>query len=81
MILATFSDYVDPQALGKVLAVTLLASVLVPVAFSAAIVGQERREEASALGRSSAVGTLMVVCGVFVCVAAIALGIWAILQK
>lgn len=56
MILATFRDYVDPDALWRILAVTLLASVLVPVAFAAAITGQGRREQAVARGGSDAMG-------------------------
>ena len=81
MILATFRDYVDPTALWKILAAALFASVLVPSAFAAAIVGQGRREQARASGRSGALGGAMLVTGVLVCVAAIALGIWALLQK
>ena len=81
MILATFRDYVDPDALWRILAVTLLASVLVPVAFAAAITGQGRRDEAVARGGSDALGTVMVIAGAFVCLAAIILGIWAMLQK
>jgi hypothetical protein len=81
MILATFRDYVDPSALWRILAVSLLASVLVPTAFAAAITGQGRREQAVASGGSDARGTAMLLLGAFVCVAAIALGIWAMLQK
>lgn len=81
MILATFRDYVDPTALWKILAAALFASVLVPSAFAAAIVGQGRREQARVSGRSGALGGAMLVTGVLICVAAIALGIWALLQK
>jgi len=81
MIFASFSDYVDPTALWKILAVSVLVSVLVPVAFSAAILGQGRREQAAATGGGSGVGLLMLVAGGLVCAAAIALGVWAMLQK
>ena len=82
MILATFRDYVDPDALWRILAVTLLASVLVPVAFAAAITGQGRRDAGGCARRQRRPGhgdgrSL----GAFVCVAAIVLGIWAMLQK
>jgi hypothetical protein len=81
MILATFRDYVDPSALGKILAVVLLASVLVPVAFASVIAGQGRREQAVADGGSGVLGMTMLLAGAFVCVAAVVLGIWAMLQK
>jgi hypothetical protein len=81
MILASFSDYVDPTALWKIVAVSLLASVLVPVAFSAAILGQGRRDQAGITGGGSAVGLLMLAAGGLVCAAAIALAVWAMLQK
>ena len=81
MIFATFRDYVDTDALWRILAASLLASVLVPVAFAAAITGQGRREQAGASGGSDALGTAMVVIGACVCIGAIALGLWAMLQK
>jgi hypothetical protein len=81
MILATVRDFVDPGALWRILTVTLLASVLVPVAFAAAITGQARREQAVARGGRDVTGTAMVLIGLLVCLAAVALGIWAMLQK
>ena len=47
MIFATLSDYIDLTALWKIGVVVLLASVLVPVAFSVGIVGEARREDAA----------------------------------
>ena len=80
MIFASFSDYVDPTALWKILAASVLVSVLVPVAFSTAILGQGRRDRGGA-GHGSATGVLMLVAGGLVCAAAIGLGVWAMLQK
>jgi hypothetical protein len=81
MIFASFSDYVDPTALWKIVAVSVLASVLVPVAFAAVIVGEGRREQAGASGRGRGVGLLMLFAGGLVCLVAIAFGVWAMLQK
>ena len=81
MILASFSDYVEPTALWKIVAVSLLASVLVPVAFSVAILGQGRRDQPHATSGGRTAGLLMLVAGGLVCTAAIALGVWAMLQK
>ncbi len=81
MIFATLSDYIDLTALWKIGVVVLLASVLVPVAFSVGIVGEARREGAATHERSSVSGLLMLAFGGLVCGAAIVLGIWAMLQK
>lgn len=81
MIFASFSDYVDPTALWKIVAVSVLVSVAVPAAFSAAIVGQGRREQADARGGGGATGLVMLVAGGLVCLVAIGFGIWAMLQK
>ena len=81
MIFATLSDYIDLTALWKIGVVVLLASVLVPVAFSVGIVGEGRREDAAAHQETSPTGLLMLAFGGVVCAAAIALGIWAMLQK
>ena len=81
MIFATLSDYIDLTALWKIGVVVLLASVLVP----RRVLRRHRRRgaprEAAAHQETSAAGLLMLAFGGVVCAAAIALGIWAMLQK
>jgi|tagenome__1003787_1003787.scaffolds.fasta_scaffold12469842_2 hypothetical protein len=78
MIFGVFDDYVDLAALGKIAIAVLLVSVIVPVAFSTAIIGEGRRKQG---GTATAGGTVMVGVGVLVVVAAVIVGIWAMTSK
>ena len=78
MIFGVLGDYIDLHALWKIGIAVLLVSVIVPVAFSAAIVGEDRREK----GGSGAVsGTVMLGIGGLVVATAVVIGIWAMTQK
>lgn len=78
MIFGVFSDYVDLHALWKIGIAVLLVAVIVPTAFSVAIVGEDRRQKG---GSVSVGGTLMLGIGGLVVCLAVAIGIWAMAQK
>ena len=78
MIFGVLDDYVDLTALWKIGIAVLLVSVIVPAAFSTAIVGEGRRK---AGGQTGVRGIVMLGAGGLVVLAAVAVGIWAMTQK
>ena len=81
MIFATLSDYIDLTALWKIGVVVLLGER----ARASLVLHRHRRRGARAKTPpthqgTSATGCLMLAFGGVVCAAAIALGIWAMLQ-
>jgi hypothetical protein len=78
MIFGVLDDYIDFTALWKIGIAVLLVSIIVPVAFSTAIVGEDRRRHG---GSGSATGTLMLGAGGLVVCLAVVIGIWAMTQK
>jgi hypothetical protein len=78
MIFGVLDDYIELTALWKIGLAVLLVAIVVPVAFSTAIVGEARRKE----GGSAAIGgTVMLGVGGFIVCAAVVLGLWAMTQK
>jgi hypothetical protein len=75
MILGVLDDYVDLGALWKIAIAVLVVSVVVPVAFSTAIVGEGRRRQ------GGAGGTVLLGAGGLVVAAAFAIGIWALTHR
>jgi hypothetical protein len=79
MIFGVLDDYIDLTALWKIGVAVLLVAVIVPTAFSVAIVGEDRRQHEG--GFRSVSGTLMLGIGALVVLGAIVIGLWAMTQK
>jgi hypothetical protein len=78
MTFGVLDDYIELTALWKIGLVVLLVAVIVPMAFSTAIVGEARRKE----GGSAAIGgTVLLGVGGLIVAAAVVAGIWAMTQK
>jgi multisubunit Na+/H+ antiporter MnhB subunit len=76
MTVLSFSTYLPLDDLSKILVVALTVAVIAPSAVSMAIVGLDRRES-----QPGGAGTAMVVGGVAVLAALVALGLYALTQK
>jgi hypothetical protein len=77
-MLASFSDYVPLGDLGKIIAACLVVAVIAPTAVSVAVTGLDVRASSAEQHRSGMGGTALVVLGVGVLAALIALGIYAL---
>jgi hypothetical protein len=78
MTFGLLDDYIELGALWKIGLAVLLVAIVVPTAFSTAIVGEARRKEG---GPAAVSGTVMLGVGGFIVCAAIVAGIWAMTQK
>jgi hypothetical protein len=74
------SDYIDLNALLRIVVTCLLLGAGVSVAFAVAVIGADRGSEARTSTARLANGTL-VVLGTAVCLVAAAVGVWAMTQK
>jgi len=79
MIFGVLDDYIDLTALWKIGIAVLLVAIIVPSAFSVAIVGEDKRQNQG--GFRSVSGTLLLGIGGIVVLCAVAIGIWAMTQK
>jgi len=81
MIEAAFSEYFPTGDLLKILLVCVAVAVVAPAGVSVAITGLDRRARAEQSHASTVSGTSLVVAGVGVLAALIALGIYALVNR
>jgi hypothetical protein len=78
MTFGVLDDYIDLAAVWKIGIAVLLISIIVPAAFSTAILGEARRKEG---GATAASGAVLLGLGSVVVAAAVVVGIWAMTNK
>ena len=72
------SQYIDLDALWKIVLVAIGASAGAALAYSVAIIGWGRE---SGRGRADLRSVVMIGGGLLVCIALVVLGLWALLDK
>jgi len=80
-MIASLGDYLPLEDLGKIVLVCLVVAVLAPSAVSVAIVGLDRRSAAAEHRTSRTAGTGLVVVGVGVLAALVAVGLYALVNR
>ena len=78
MIPASLSDYLPFDDLLKIVVVCLVVAVVAPSAVSLSIVGLDRRASASANRAGTTSGVALIVLGIAIIGALIALGLYAL---